>query len=167
MSGGGTMLFQVATWIEATPLAVKITESEWIFPTIETIHVLALTLVVGSIAMLDLRLLGISTRTMGAMQLSDEVLPWTWTAFIVAAITGSLMFVSAATKYYANVPFRIKMVLLALAGANMLIFHRGAWRQVHEWNERVPTPRGVRIAAGLSLVFWIGVVVAGRWVGFV
>ena len=161
------MILAVCTWIEATPLAVTITESEWIFPAIETIHVLALTLVVGSIAMLDLRLLGVSTRTMGAMQLSDEVLPWTWTAFVLAAVTGSLMFASAATKYYGNVPFRIKMVLLVLAGINMAIFHRGAWRRVHEWNDTVPTPRAVRSAATLSLIFWVGVVVAGRWVGFV
>ena len=161
------MIFDLCTWIEATPLAVKITESEWMFPTIETVHVLALTLVVGSIAMLDLRLLGLSTRTMGAMQLSDEVLPWTWTAFIVAAITGSLMFVSAATKYYGNLPFRIKMVLLVLAGINMALFHRGAWRRVNEWNEAVRTPNAVRVAASLSLIFWIGVVVAGRWIGFV
>lgn len=163
----GSTILDLCTWVEAMPLAVKITESEWMFPTIETIHVLALTLVVGSIAMLDLRLLGVSTRSMGAMQLSGEVLPWTWSAFVIAAITGGLMFVSAATKYYGNVPFRMKMVLLVLAGINMAIFHRGAWRRVHEWNETVPTPRAVRTAAGLSLLFWVGVVVAGRWVGFV
>ena len=166
MSVAATIL-SVCTWLEATPLAVKITESEWLFPTIETVHVLALTLVVGSIAVLDLRLIGVANRNLGAMQLSDETLPWTWGAFILAAITGSLMFVSAATKYYANVPFRIKMVLLVLAGINMAIFHRGAWRGVADWNNLVPTPRGVRIAASLSLTFWIGVVVAGRWVGFV
>jgi hypothetical protein len=160
-------ILDLCTWLESTRLAVTITESEWLFPTIETFHVLAFTLVIGSIAMLDLRLLGVSTRNMGAMQLSDEVLPWTWSAFVVAAISGSLMFVSAATKYYANVPFRIKMVLMALAGANMAIFHFGAWRRVHHWNDRFPTPRAVRVAAGLSLTFWIGVVVAGRWVGFV
>ncbi|WP_174296929.1 DUF6644 family protein [Sphingomonas bacterium] len=166
MSVGGTVL-ALCTWLEATPLAVKITESEWLFPTIETVHVLALTLVVGSIVLLDLRLLGLANRNLGAMQLSDETLPWTWSAFVVAAITGTLMFVSAATKYYGNVPFRIKMVLLVLAGINMVVFHRGAWRIVHDWDRLVPTPRAVRAAAGLSLTFWIGVVVAGRWVGFV
>ena len=165
MSAG--FLFDFCSWLEATPFAVKITESEWMFPTIETIHVLALTLVIGSIALLDLRLFGVANRNLGAMQLADETLPWTWSAFVIAAISGSLMFASAATKYYDNVPFRIKMVLLVLAGINMAIFHRGAWRAVHDWNHVVPTPRAVRIAAGLSLLFWIGVVVAGRWVGFV
>ena len=160
-------IFDACTWIEATPLAVAISESEWMFPTIETIHVLALTLVVGSIAMLDLRMLGVSNRSLGVMQLSEETLPWTWGAFVVAAISGSLMFVSAATKYYANVPFRIKLVLLALAGVNMMVFHITAFRAVHSWNMSIPTPVAARVAGGLSLLFWIGVVVAGRWVGFV
>ena len=160
-------ILDACTWLEATPLAVKITESEWLFPTIETVHVLALTIVVGSIAMLDLRLLGVSNRSMGVMQLSEETLPWTWGAFVLAAITGSLMFVSAATKYYANIPFRIKFVLLALAGINMAIFHLTAYRAVHNWNMTLPAPVAARVAASLSLLFWIGVVVAGRWVGFV
>lgn len=154
-------------WLEATPLAVAITESEWMFPTIETVHVLALTLVVGSIAMLDLRMLGVSNKSMGVMQLSDEVLPWTWGAFVIAAISGMLMFISAATKYYANVPFRIKIALLILAGINMAIFHFSAFRAVHKWNMSFPAPVAARVAASLSLLFWIGVVVAGRWVGFV
>ncbi|WP_217430743.1 DUF6644 family protein [Sphingomonas bacterium] len=137
------------------------------FPAIETLHVLALTLVIGTIAMLDLRLVGASSRNLRVMQLSNETLPWTWTAFVVAAITGTAMFASHATKYYANVPFRIKMVLLVLAGMNMAVFHFGAWKAVHVWDAVLPTPRAARIAGGLSLVFWIGVVFAGRWVGFV
>lgn len=157
----------LCSWLEATPFAMAIAESEWMFPTIETVHVLALTLVIGAIAMLDLRLIGVSRRDMRVMQLSDETLPWVWMAFVVAAITGTLMFVSAATKYYNNVPFRIKMVLLVLAGINMAVFHFGAWKMVHHWNTTLPTPRAARFAGGLSLLFWIGVVVAGRWVGFV
>ena len=160
-------LLEACAWLEATRLGTGITESEWLFPTIETLHVLALTLVVGTIAAVDLRLLGVATRQVGAVQLSREMLPWTWGAFVVAAITGSLMFVSAATKYYANVPFRIKMVLLALAGANMAVLHFGAWRSAGSWDMTLPTPRPVRTAAALSLLFWVGVVVSGRWIGFV
>lgn len=160
-------LLDLCTWLEATSFATAISESEWIFPTIETLHVLALTLVIGSIAMLDFRLLGVSSRNLRVMQLSEETLPWTWMAFVVAAITGTLMFVSHATMYYANTPFRLKMILLVLAGINMAIFHLGAWKAVHAWNSTLPTPRAARFAGGLSLLFWVGVVVAGRWVGFV
>lgn len=160
-------LLDLCASLEATKFAITIAESEWLFPTIETIHVIALTLVVGSIAMLDLRMLGVTTRKLGVAELSAEVLPWTWGAFIVAAITGSLMFTSAATKYYANIPFRMKMVLLVCAGLNMMIFNATALRRVGDWNMAVPTPRAARIAAALSLLFWISIVFAGRWIGFV
>ena len=160
-------ILELCTWLEESPLGLAITESEWLFPTIETLHVLALALVIGSIAMLDLRLLGVSNRDRGVIQLAEDTLPWTWSAFVVAAITGALMFVSAATSYYDNVPFRIKLVLLALAGLNMAIFHFTAYRAAHDWNFTLPTPQSARIAASLSLLFWVGVVVAGRWIGFV
>lgn len=160
-------ILDICTALENSALGITITESEWLFPTIETLHVLALALVIGSIAMLDLRLLGVSNRDRGVIQLAEDTLPWTWSAFVVAAITGALMFVSAATSYYDNVPFRIKLVLLALAGLNMAIFHFTAYRAAHDWNFTLPTPQSARIAASLSLLFWVGVVVAGRWIGFV
>ena len=160
-------ILDICTALENSTLGVTITESEWMFPTIETLHVLALALVIGSIAMLDLRMLGVANRDRGVTQLAEDTLPWTWGAFVVAAISGGLMFVSAATSYYDNVPFRIKLVLLALAGANMALFNLTAYRAVHDWNHTLPTPQPARIAASLSLLFWIGVVVAGRWIGFV
>ena len=160
-------LLDVCTWLEASSLGVAIAESEWLFPTIETVHVLALTLVVGSIAMLDLRLLGVASRDRGVIALAADTLPWTWSAFLVAAMTGALMFTSAATTYYANTPFRLKLVLLALAGLNMAIFHFTVYRRVHHWSDTFPTPFGARAAASLSLLFWVGVVFAGRWIGFV
>ena len=155
------------TWLENTSLALAIAESSWMFPTIETLHVLALVLGVGSIAMLDLRLLGVSSRNMGVLQLSDEVLPWTWSAFVIAVITGVLMFVSSASRYFENIPFRIKIVLLLLAGINMAIFHFTSFRSVNDWNDEIPTPIMARVAASLSLCFWVAVVFAGRWIGFV
>ena len=159
-------ILDICTRLEESALGLAITESEWLFPTIETLHVLALALVFGSIAMLDLRMLGVASRDRGVIQLAEDTLPWTWSAFVIAAITGALMFVSAATSYYDNVPFRIKLVLLALAGINMAVFHFSAWRAVHDWNLTLPTPRAARIAGSLSLAFWVSVVVAGRWIGF-
>jgi hypothetical protein len=154
-------------WLEAQPFATAIAESGWLFPTIEVVHVVALTLVVGSIAMLDLRLLGVSRKDYGVLELAAQTLPWTWGAFAVALLSGALMFSSAATMYADNVPFRIKLILIALAGINMLIFHVTAYRTAHRWNHQLPTPMAARIAGTLSLAFWIGVVFFGRWIGFV
>jgi hypothetical protein len=152
--------------IQGTPLAVKIAESDLLFPTIETIHVLALVLVVGSISMVDLRLLGRSSHR-GVKELSEEVLPWTWMAFVVAVISGSLMFSSAAVKYAYMPQFQFKLLLIMLAGINMLVFHFLTYRSVGKWGHDSVTPPAARLAGMLSLIFWIGVVTLGRWVGFV
>jgi hypothetical protein len=160
-------LQESAAWIEALPFAMAIAESGWLFPAIEVVHVVALTLVVGSIAMLDLRLLGVSRKDYGVLELAAQTLPWTWGAFATALVSGLLMFTSAATTYVDNLPFRIKLVLIALAGINMAVFHVSAYRTAHRWNHQLPTPVAARIAATLSLAFWIAVIFFGRWIGFV
>jgi hypothetical protein len=153
-------------WLENTPLGSYISGSTWAFPTIETIHVFALVIVVGTIAIVDLRLLSVASRNRSVSQLSNDVLPITWTSFCLAAVTGGLMFSSKASHYLANWPFRIKMVLLALAGLNMLYFHFLTYRTVHKWDDAKRAPSAARLAGALSLTFWIGVVVFGRWIGF-
>ena len=107
-----------------------IRESDWLFPTIETVHVLALVLVVGSISMVDLRLLGLANRSRSVSQVMAQALPWTWVAFVAAALAGSLLFSSKAVTYYSDLPFRIKMVCLVLAGINMAFFHRFTQRRL-------------------------------------
>lgn len=159
-------LLDLFLWIEEQPFSIAIAESTWMFPAIEVAHVLAITLVVGSIAMLDLRLLGVSRRNYGILELTEETLPWTWGAFVVAVITGLLMFVSSASRYFENIPFRVKMVLLLLAGINMAIFHLTAYRTAHRWNHQLPTPVAARVAGTMSLCFWVAVIVFGRWIGF-
>jgi hypothetical protein len=154
-------------WLESTPPAIAISESSWLFPGIECVHVLAITLVVGSITMVDLRLLGINLRERPVGELIAEVLPWTWASFAVAVCSGALLFSSNATKYWGTVPFRAKMLLLALAGLNMMVFHATIHRSVDVWGSKPQTPRLAKISGGVSLGLWIGVVLLGRWIGFV
>jgi hypothetical protein len=161
-----SFLVSFCTWLENSPVGLYIAGSTWAFPTIETIHVFFLVIVVGTIAIVDLRLLGVASRNRSVSQLSNDVLPLTWGAFVGALISGSLLFSSKATHYLVDAPFRFKMVLLALAGLNMLIFHFMTYRDVHRWDNDAVTPTAARIAGVLSLLFWIGVVVLGRWIGF-
>jgi len=156
---------EIANAIEGLPLARFVAQAPLVFPVVETVHVVAIAMVVGSIAVVDLRLLGLSWRGRPVTEVSEEVLPWTWGAFVIAVIAGALMFISAASKYATDLPFQLKLVLIALAGANMLIFHFLTYRDVEVWNQG-QTPRAAKIAAGLSLVFWIGVVTCGRLVSF-
>ena len=157
------------TWIEDLPLSSAIrgasAGTEWLFPIIETLHVLTLAVVFGSIVMVDPRLVGLTGRGTSVSRLTDETLPWTWTAWVISAITGTLMFMSKAVTYYGNFQFRMKFVFMALAALNMLIFHFGAYRRVGLWDTAVP-PTSARIAGALSIGFWVAVIFFGRWIGF-
>ncbi len=156
---------ETLTWLQDLPLPTQIRESDWMFPTIETVHVFALVLVVGSIITVDLRLLGLTNRDRPFSQLAGEMLPWTWSAFSVAAIAGALMFSSKALTYFANIPFRLKMLCLLLAGMNMLWFHWIGTRHLATWDAATPPPRA-RFAGAASLLLWSSIVAAGRWIGF-
>jgi hypothetical protein len=160
------MLLTIAQWLQNTDLAQWIATSEIAFPWIETFHVICMTTVVGTITVVDLRLLNLTSNNRLVTQLTDEVLPFTWGAFALAVVTGSLLFISKATEYVVDFPFRMKMLLMACAGANMLIFHFTAYRTVAGWDGGAHTPPQAKIAAGLSLLFWAGVIVCGRWIGF-
>jgi hypothetical protein len=155
----------VMTWLEHRPFAIAIAESTWLFPIVETLHVLALTVVVGSVAMMDLRLLGFGSRNRSVSEVIASSLPWAWTAFAVAFVAGSMMFSSKAATYYLNLPFRIKMVCLALAAVNMLVFHFFTARGMAAWDRGTP-PFAARFAAACSLTLWIIIVATGRWIGF-
>lgn len=156
----------ILSWLEATRLSVFLNESEWAFAAIESVHVIALALVIGTIAVIDLRLLGLAWAQRPYTEVSREVLPWTWGAFAFSVVTGSLMFVTQAPMYFVNTAFRVKMLLLLLVGINMLIFELITARGAARWGQRTPIPAAGRIAATLSLAFWIAIVFFGRRIGF-
>jgi hypothetical protein len=139
---------------------------EWLFPIVETLHVISLAMVFGSIVMVDLRLVGAASRNSAVSRLSDEVLPYTWGAFMCAVVTGTLLFVSKAHVYFYNLQLQLKFLCMFLAGVNMAVFHFGAYRHVLDWDARHPPPRAARLAGALSIALWIGVIFFGRWIGF-
>lgn len=153
-------------WLESTMLATAIRENALLFPLIESVHVLMFTVVFGTIAIVDLRLLGISSRDRRVSALSADILPITWAAFALAVLTGTMLFSSNATKYSHNIYFESKMALLGLAGINMLIFHLVGSRNLANWDDAAHTPWQAKVAGGCSMLIWIGVIVCGRWIGF-
>jgi hypothetical protein len=154
------------TWLESTPLALYIAESTIAFPLIEIIHVVAIALVFGTIAIVDFRLLGLGSNNRAVTELCRDVLPWTWAAFGVAAITGSLLFISQATQYVGKPAFRMKMLLMLAAAINMIVFELITFRSVAKWDRDVPVVPAGKVAGAVSLVCWLGVVGFARWVGF-
>jgi len=150
-------------WLQGTSLAMSVSEN-W-FPLIESLHVIAIALVAGTIFIVDTRLLGLISKRLAFTYVSDRLLPWTWAAFVASVITGVLMFIGNAAHYYDNTPFRVKMALLLLAGLNMLFFQMVTFRGVAAWDsDRPPTP--ARAAGLISITLWCGVIGFGRWIGF-
>jgi hypothetical protein len=152
--------------IQYSSLGISLAESLWAFPTIETIHVIALVTVLGTILVMDLRLLGVASTNYPITAMSRDTLKWTWGGFILAAITGTLLFISKSSSYMINPFFVGKMMLLALAGLNMAYFHRVTWRTVDQWDASPVVPTSAKVAGITSLIFWIVIVFFGRAIGF-
>ena len=163
------MLMDVAGFLkslEASGLATKIRDSVYLFPMIESTHVIGLALVFGTIAIIDLRLLGIASTQRSFQRMASDILKWTWAAFALTALTGALMFITNASVYYHNFYFRTKMLMLALTGINMLFFEVSAGRTIHGWDQAPSAPRAGKAVAVLSLALWIGIICMGRLIGF-
>lgn len=162
-------LTDITQRISELPLATEIATGAswaWLFPTIETLHVVAIATVFGSILYVDLRLLGFVERNVSMSKCAAELLPLTWSGFALAGVTGLLMFIARAPDYASNLQFRLKMLLILLAGLNMAVFQFLAYRRVHEWDAQLPPPTAARIAGLVSLSCWTGVIFLGRWIGF-
>jgi hypothetical protein len=161
------VLQEFCQWLEDSSVGLAIRSSESLFPVLESLHVVAITLVMGTIALVDLRLLGWGSTQRPISKMLSDVLPLTRASFIVAVTTGGLLFTSAATRYIDNGAFQLKMLLLLLAAINITVFHFVTIRDIERWDTASTTaPQAVKLAGGVSLAVWVGIVATGRWIGF-
>lgn len=151
--------------LEATSAGRFMRESLWAFPIAETIHIMAFAIVVGSIVVLDLRLLGLSRRVPVA-KLSSHIVPWTIGAFAVAVASGLSMFTAHTADYLTNPVFMLKMGLILAAGVNAAMLHIGAMQAGDAWDVDAGTPLRVKVAAGLSILLWLSVIACGRLLAY-
>ncbi len=159
-------LFGWCQWLQHTPLATAIRESIWLFPLIEGSHILALPISVGMIVLFDLRLLGLAFRGGPASKIMNEFLRWSKIGFAVMFITGGFLFITQAEKAYGNAFFRAKLMLLLLLGINAALYQTMFYPKMAQWDLAGRAPAGARFCAGLSLIFWIGVIVCGRTMAY-
>jgi hypothetical protein len=152
--------------LQDTRVATAIREDALLFPWIECVHVLALTIVIGSIAIVDLRLIGLASRNRSVDATGAAVLPVTWCAFALAAASGALLFCSNAVTYAGNPYFQAKLALLAAAGINMAAYHLVLGRGSEHWLTPAVTPLRARIVGAVSLALWMAIAACGRWIGF-
>jgi hypothetical protein len=154
-------------WLQATPFSTGIRESTWWYPIIESVHVLSLCLFLGIAVFWDLRLLYMGFRRVPVSDLQSRLMtPWVMIGFALMAISGILLFAEEPVRFYGNIFFRVKVVLLVLAGLNAFIFHSNAGKRLIDWDNSPMTPRGAKIAGSVSLVLWVLIVICGRFIAY-
>jgi hypothetical protein len=147
--------------LEASAIGVALRDVSWLFAAVKAVHLAGIAMLVGSIAMLDLRLLGLR-RSVPVRRLAGRILPWAAASFFLIVPSGLAMFVANAGELIANPVFAAKISLVLLAGANAGIFHAGVFRGATQWDVDVMPPMAARAAAAISLSLWISVIACGR-----
>jgi len=160
------LLARFLHWLYETGFSATLRESTWAEPIVETVHVLTLTLFLGFAVLLDLRLLGIAFRRKRVSVVLSQLNPFMIAGFGVMIVTGVLLFCGDPVAFYSTTFFRVKMIMLVLAGLNVLVFNWTVGRRVAEWDQEVRTPMGAKVAAILSLVLWVGIIAAGRGIAY-
>jgi hypothetical protein len=156
------MLFPFFQWCEATSLGTAIRNSPWAFAVIESVHLLALSVIGGAVLVVDLRLLGLGLRRQSIADVARDASPWLVGSLIVMLVTGVGLFLSEPTKCYYSTPFWVKMISLAIA----IVFTFAVRRPVTLADDARMRPAWYRLVALLSLALWFSVGAAGRWIGF-
>lgn len=155
--------------LEGSGLGQAMRQWLWLYPSVETVHLVGIGLLFGSIAVLDLRLLGFA-RAISARALAKHVLPWTAGSFLLIVPSGLLMFTAHATEFIDSPVFVLKMCLIMLAGVNAGVFHTTVFRSADVWDaedmRKLPPPPSVRASAGISLLLWISVIACGRLLAY-
>ena len=156
------MLLPFFQWVEATSLSKAISTSSWAFAVVESVHLLALSVIGGAVLILDLRLLGFGLRRQSIREVAREAQPWLVGSLLVMLATGVVLFISEPIKCYYSTPFWVKMTSLALA----MLFTFTVRRRMTLADEATVRPVLYKLVALVSLTLWFGVGAGGRWIGF-
>ena len=151
--------------VEASSLGQAMRQWLWLYPTVETIHIVGIALLFGSIAVLDLLLLGFS-GSIPVTRLARHVLPWTAASFVLIVPSGLAMFTAHASEFVASPVFLLKICLILAAGANAAVFHAGIFRSSRGWDVDAAPPAAARAAGAVSLALWISVIACGRLLAY-
>jgi len=159
-------LFRVVEWLGNTSWSIELHESRYVFLLVLMIHVLTISVFVGTAVMIDLRLMGRTMTHMPVSQVVARLMPWSQFGFLVMVVTGVLLFYAAPVNRYENVFFRVKMAALVIAAINIWLFRRNLYGRVGEWDvDPLPPPR-VRMVGALSLLLLAIIITAGRMMAY-
>jgi hypothetical protein len=153
-------------WLSETPFSAVMRDSVWAEPLVETVHVLTLTLFLGFVLLLDLRLLDLALRRKRVSEMFEQFNPWLFRGFGVMLVSGLLLFSADPVNFYCTLFFKVKMIMLVLAGVNVAVFNATVGRRISEWDRAPSTPWKVKLAGALSLLLWVSIVAAGRGIAY-
>jgi uncharacterized protein DUF6644 len=151
--------------LEASGLGQAMRQWLWLYPSVEIVHITGIGLLLGSIAVLDLRLLGFS-KDVPVKRLARHVLPWTAASFLLIVPSGMMMFAAHATDFIGNPVFPLKIGLILAAGLNAAVFHAGVFRGAGKWDVGAGPPLAARAAGAFSLLLWVSVIACGRLLAY-
>ena len=161
-----SLLRSFAEWVDSHAWSTALHESLWVWPLVESTHVLTVTMFVGVLVMVDLRLLGFAFKDTPVSAMTERVLPWSIAGFVVMVITGLLLFYANPVHLAHNVWFRLKVILLVVAAVNAWMFHRRVSQNRERWDDDTRLPLAVRLTAATSVSVWCGVILAGRMIAY-
>src|SRR4051812_37756564 len=159
-------LLPFCEWLAETPGSIALHESLFMYPLVESAHVLTLCVFVGLAAAMDLRLLGYAFAQVPMTEVKKRLGPWITAGFVIMVITGVLLFYAIPVRSYQNIFFRIKLVMLVLAGLNAFVFHTNVDRRIAVWDLSTVPPPAARRAGAASLVLWAIIIVCGRMIAY-
>jgi hypothetical protein len=160
------MLYNILNSLQTTEFMTAFRESAWVYPLVLSTHLACIAVFGGLILVTDLRLLGLTLREVPVSDLIDRLRIWKWLGFIIMLSCGFMLGGCKATTYYTNPYFQLKLTLLLLIAVNFFVFRRSVYRNTAELDRSKELPGKAKLAACLSLVLWIGVLSAGRWIAY-
>jgi len=159
-------MLDFVVWLSETKWSIALHESLYLYPWIESTHVLSICLFFGTLLFVDLRLTGKVFNNLSISEMNRKVLPLTIFGFLVMSVTGLLLFYAIPVRNYQNIFFRIKMLLMVIAGINAFFFHRRMSKEAKIWDKNSSIPKSMKNSAIASLALWSSVIISGRMIAY-
>ncbi len=159
-------MLEFAVWLSETKWSIALHESLYLYPWIESTHVLSICLFFGTLLFVDLRLTGKVFNNLSVVDMNRKVLPLTLFGFLVMSVTGLLLFYAIPVRNYQNIFFRIKILLIVIAGINAFFSHRRMSNEAKVWDQDSSIPSSMKNRAITSLVLWSSVIISGRMIAY-
>jgi hypothetical protein len=161
------LIARFCDWLAATQPSLLIQTVAWIIPLVQSVHIMAITVVVGSVLMVNMKLLGVNGRGAAVSAVTTRFLPWVWVALVVLLTTGVILITAEPRRDLLNNVFRLKMLLLVIVGAATWWFQTSVAQNPATWGERPDHPWRARLIGVATLAVWVGVIICGRWIAYV